>query len=48
MFFKTALILTVLLLLVVSTLMATTTPNPSTTIQQMNQMPLSFTKNMGQ
>jgi hypothetical protein len=45
---KTALILTVVLLLLVSTLMATTTPNPSTTIQKMNQMPLAFTKNMGQ
>ncbi|TFH64265.1 MAG: hypothetical protein E4G91_06330 [Candidatus Zixiibacteriota bacterium] len=45
---KTALILTVSSLLVVSTLMATTTPNSSTAIQQMNQMPLAFTKNMGQ
>jgi hypothetical protein len=32
----------------VSTLMATTNPNSSTAIQKMNQMPLSFTKNMGQ
>ncbi len=45
---KKALILTVLSLLVVSTLTATTTPNSSATIQQINQMPLSFTKNMGQ
>ncbi|TFH64612.1 MAG: hypothetical protein E4G91_05245 [Candidatus Zixiibacteriota bacterium] len=45
---KTALILTVSSLLMVSTLMATTTPNSSTAIQQMNQMPLAFTKNMGQ
>jgi|GEM_PF-2855055 len=28
--------------------MATTTPNPLAAIQQMNQMPLAFTKNMGQ
>jgi len=48
MFCKKALILTVFSLLVVSTLMATTTPNSSTAIQKMNQMPLSFTKNMGQ
>ena len=48
MFYKTALILTALSLLMVSTLMATTTPNSSTTIQKMNQMPLAFTKNMGQ
>ncbi len=48
MFRKTNLILTVLSLLVVSTLMATTNPNLSTTIQKMNQMPLAFTKNMGQ
>jgi len=41
-------VLTFLLLLMVSTLMATTTPNPSAAIQQMNQMPLAFTKNMGQ
>ena len=27
---------------------ATTTPNSSATIQQMNRMPLAFTKNMGQ
>jgi|GEM_PF-3221085 len=45
---KTNLILTVLLLLVVSTLMATTTPNSSTALQKMNQMPLTFTKNVGQ
>ncbi|MCX6832875.1 MAG: SBBP repeat-containing protein [candidate division Zixibacteria bacterium] len=48
MFCKTALFLTALSLLMVSTMMATTTPNSSATIQQMNQMPLSFTKNMGQ
>ncbi len=48
MFCKTALILTVLSLLVISTLMATTTPNSSTAIQKMSQMPLAFTKNMGQ
>ncbi|MCX6833057.1 MAG: SBBP repeat-containing protein, partial [candidate division Zixibacteria bacterium] len=48
MFCKEALILTVLSLLVVSTLMATTNPNSSTTVQKMNQMPLAFTKNMGQ
>ena len=48
MFCKKALILTVLSLLVVCTVMATTTPNSSAPIQQMNQMPLSFTKNMGQ
>jgi hypothetical protein len=48
MFCKKALILTVLSLLMVSTLMAATTPNPSPTIQQMNKMPLAFTKNMGQ
>jgi len=48
MFCRKALILTVFSLLVVSTLMATTTPNPSAAVQQMNQMPLAFTKNMGQ
>ena len=48
MFCKKALILTVLSLLMASTLTATTNPNSSTTIQKMNQMPLSFTKNMGQ
>ena len=48
MFCKTALILTVFSMLMVSTLMATTTPNSSTTIQKLNQMPLAFTKNMGQ
>ena len=48
MFCRKALILTVLLLLLVSTLMATTNPGSSTAIQKMNQMPLTFTKNMGQ
>jgi len=45
---RTVLILTTLSLLMVSILTATTTSNPSPTIQKMNQMPLSFTKNMGQ
>jgi hypothetical protein len=45
---RKGLILTVLSLLLVCTLTATTTPNSSTTIQKMNQMPLAFTKNMGQ
>ncbi len=48
MFFKKALILTALSLLLVCTLTATTTPNPSVTLQKMNQMPLAFTRNMGQ
>jgi len=48
MFCRKALILTVLSLLVVSTLTATTNPNSSTTVQKMNQMPLAFTKNVGQ
>ncbi|MCX6832717.1 MAG: SBBP repeat-containing protein, partial [candidate division Zixibacteria bacterium] len=45
---REGLILTILSLLLVCTLTATTTPNSSTTIQKMNQMPLVFTKNMGQ
>ena len=45
---RKALIPTVLSLLMVCTLMATTTPNSTTAIQKMNQMPLAFTKNMGQ
>ncbi|MCX6831735.1 MAG: SBBP repeat-containing protein, partial [candidate division Zixibacteria bacterium] len=45
---RKGLTLTAFSLLMVSTLMATTTPNSSTTIQKMNQMPLAFTKNMGQ
>jgi len=48
MLYRQGLIPTVFSLLVVSALMATTTSNSSTTIQKMNQMPLAFTKNMGQ
>ncbi len=48
MFCRKGLILTILSLLLVCTLTAATNPNSSTTIQKMNQMPLSFTKNMGQ
>jgi hypothetical protein len=48
MFYKTTLILTVLLLLKASALVATATPASSTSIQKMNAMPLAFTKNMGQ
>ena len=48
MFCKRALILTVFSLLMVSTLTATTTPNSSTSIEKLNQIPLAFTKNMGQ
>ncbi|TFH65321.1 MAG: hypothetical protein E4G91_02940 [Candidatus Zixiibacteriota bacterium] len=45
---RQGLTLTVLSLLPVCALMATTTPNPSTIVQKMNQMPLVFTKNNGQ
>ena len=48
MFCRIALILAMFSLLIVSALMATTNPNSSTAIQKMDQMPLSFTKNMGQ
>jgi hypothetical protein len=45
---RKALILAIFSLLMVSTLPATTIPSSSNTIQKMNQIPLSFTKNMGQ
>ena len=48
MFCKKALILTLFSLLLIPTLMATTNPNSSATIQKMNQMPLAFTQNNGQ
>jgi hypothetical protein len=45
---RRGLILAILSLLLVCALTATTSPNSSSTIQKMNQMPLPFTKNMGQ
>jgi len=45
---RKSLVLTMLSLLLVCILTATTTPTSSPTIQKMNQMPLSFTKNIGQ
>ena len=48
MLHRNTVILIVLSLLMVSALMATTNPNSSTTLQKMSQMPLAFTKNMGQ
>jgi hypothetical protein len=48
MFCRKTLILTVLSLLMVSTLTATTIPISTLANQKLNQMPLAFTKNMGQ
>jgi hypothetical protein len=45
---RKTLILTVLSLLMVSTLTATTIPISTSANQKLNQMPLAFTKNMGQ